>query len=169
MTGRVLYRLAEPGEVLPAGGQLLTIVDLSDVYMTVFLPARDAGRVPIGAEAPHRARRRAGAPIPARLSFVAPVAQFTPKEVETRSEREKLTFRAKVRVESRRRWRAAWRASRRGCRVRRTFASTRAAAGRIASRCSAGDEHARPHRRATRDGHATATVTRRRLDRRRPR
>jgi len=94
--GRVLYRLAEPGEVLAPGGRLLSVLDLSDVYITIFLPMRDASRVAIGAEArivldgdPERA-------IPARLSFVAPTAQFTPKEVETRSERDKLTFRAKV-------------------------------------------------------------------------
>ncbi len=96
--GRVLYRLAEPGEVLPAGGKILTVLDLTDVYMTLFLPTRQAGRVSIGAEAriifdaaPHLV-------IPATVSFVAPRAQFTPKEVETRTEREKLMFRIKVRI-----------------------------------------------------------------------
>jgi HlyD family secretion protein len=68
------------------------------VYVTVFLPARDATRVAIGAEARIVLDAEPHAPIAARLSFVAPAAQFTPKEVETRSEREKLTFRAKVSV-----------------------------------------------------------------------
>jgi HlyD family secretion protein len=99
VNGRVLYRLAEPGEVLPPGGQVLTVVDLSDVFMTVFLPMRDAGRVPIGAEARIVLDAEPEAAIPATLSFVAPTAQFTPKEVETRNEREKLMFRAKVRVQ----------------------------------------------------------------------
>jgi HlyD family secretion protein len=97
--GRVLYRLAEPGEVLAAGGKVVTVLELSDVYMTIFLPAEEAGRAVIGAEgrivldaAPHLV-------IPAAVSFVAPRAQFTPKEVETRTEREKLMFRVKVRID----------------------------------------------------------------------
>jgi HlyD family secretion protein len=100
VAGRVLYRLAEPGEVMPAGGKLLTVLDLTDVYMTVFLTMRDAGRAPLGAEARIVLDARPERSLPAKLSFVAPVAQFTPKEVETQSEREKLMFRAKVRVDA---------------------------------------------------------------------
>jgi HlyD family secretion protein len=99
VSGRVLYRLAEPGEVLPAGGRLLTVLDLSDVYMIIFLPMRDASRAPIGAEARIVLDAQPEIAIPGTLTFVAPVAQFTPKEVETRNEREKLMFRAKVRVD----------------------------------------------------------------------
>ena len=51
INGRVLYRLAEPGEVLPAGGKVLTILDPTDIYMTLFLPTRQAARVAVGAEA----------------------------------------------------------------------------------------------------------------------
>src|SRR6185312_13426850 len=49
--GRVQNRLAEPGEVLPAGGKVLALVDLTDVYMYVFLPEPVAGKVALGAEA----------------------------------------------------------------------------------------------------------------------
>lgn len=97
-SGRVLYKLAEPGEVLPAGGKVLTILDLSDVYMTIFLPTRQAGKVAIGAEARIVFDAAPDLVIPAIVSFVAPRAQFTPKEVETRTEREKLMFRVKVRI-----------------------------------------------------------------------
>src|SRR5690606_35881922 len=48
--GRVQYRVAQPGEVLGAGGKLLNMVDLADVYMTFFLPARQAGLVELGQE-----------------------------------------------------------------------------------------------------------------------
>lgn len=99
-SGRVLYKLAEPGEVLPAGGKILTILDLSDVYMTIFLPTRQAGKVGIGAEARIIFDAVPDLVIPATVSFVAPRAQFTPKEVETRTEREKLMFRIKVRIAS---------------------------------------------------------------------
>ena len=97
--GRILYRLVEPGEILPAGGRVVSVLDLTDVYVTIFLPMRDASRVSIGAEARIVLDAEPQFPIAARLSFVAPTAQFTPKEVETRSEREKLMFRAKVMVE----------------------------------------------------------------------
>ena len=96
--GRVLYRLAEPGEVLPAGGKILTVLNLTDVYMTIFLPTGQAGRVAIGTDARIIFDAAPDLVIPATVSFVAPRAQFTPKEVETRTEREKLMFRIKVKI-----------------------------------------------------------------------
>ncbi len=96
---RVLYRLAEPGEVLPAGGKILTVLDLTDVYMTIFLPTAEAGRVSIGADARITLDAVPELVIPARVSFVAARAQFTPREVETRTEREKLMFRIKVKID----------------------------------------------------------------------
>ena len=97
--GRVLYRLAEPGEVLSSGGKVLTLLNLSDVYMEIFLPAADAHLVSIGAEARIKLDILDFA-VPAKVSFVSPQSQFTPKQVETQSEREKLMFRVKVRVPS---------------------------------------------------------------------
>lgn len=95
--GRVLYRLAEPGEVLGSGGKVLTIVNLSDVYMEFFLPSSQVGRIAIGAEARVKLDVLDVA-VPATVSFVSPESQFTPKSVETASERDKLMFRVKVRV-----------------------------------------------------------------------
>lgn len=100
ISGRVLYRLAEPGEVLPAGGKVFTVFDPSDIYMTLFLPTRLAARVAVGAEARVVLEGMEEAAIPAKVSFVAPTAQFTPKEVETRTEREKLMFRIKVQLDT---------------------------------------------------------------------
>ena len=97
--GRVLYRLAEPGEVLAAGGKVVTVLDLTDVYMTIFLPTAQAGQVKIGAEARLVFDALPDVAVPARVSFVAPGAQFTPKEVETQTEREKLMFRIKVKID----------------------------------------------------------------------
>ncbi len=98
MPGRVLYRLAEPGEVVGAGGPILTILSLENVYMEVFLPAREAGLLPIGAEARIVLDALPDFAIPAAVSFVSPEAQFTPKQVETMSEREQLVFRVRVRI-----------------------------------------------------------------------
>ena len=97
--GRVLYRLAEPGEVLAAGGKVLTVLDLTDVYMTIFLPTGLAGRLAVGAEARIILDAVPQYVIPAIVSFVAPRSQFTPKEVETKTEREKLMFRVKVKID----------------------------------------------------------------------
>ena len=96
--GRVLYRLAEPGEVLGPGGKALTIVNLEDVYMEIFLPAKQAAALKVGAEARLTVDHEPGRAAAAFVSFVSPEAQFTPKEVETRSEREKLMFRVKIQV-----------------------------------------------------------------------
>lgn len=96
--GRVLYRLAEPGEVLAAGGNVVTLLDITDVYMTIFLPTSQAGRVSIGTDARIVLDVRPDISIPATVTFVSPEAQFTPKSVETRTEREKLMFRIKVKI-----------------------------------------------------------------------
>ncbi len=96
--GRVLYRLAEVGEVLAAGGKALTLVNLQDIYMEIYLPSEEAARVRIGDEARitlDYAPNRAAAGL---VSFVSPEAQFTPKQVETRSERSKLMFRVKIQL-----------------------------------------------------------------------
>ncbi len=96
--GRVQYRVAQPGEVLAAGGRVLNLVDLSDVYMTFFLPTDQAGRVPLGADVRLVLDAAPKYIIPAKATFVADVAQFTPKTVETAEERQKLMFRVKARI-----------------------------------------------------------------------
>lgn len=96
--GRVQYRVAQPGEVIGAGAPILNLVDLSDVYMTFFLPTAQAGRTALGAEARIVLDAAPGYVIPAHVSFVADVSQFTPKTVETELERQKLMFRIKARI-----------------------------------------------------------------------
>lgn len=96
--GRVQYRVAQPGEVLASGGRVINMVDLSDVYMTFFLPTGQAGRVPIGAEVRLVMDALPQYVIPATASFVSSVAQFTPKTVETEEERQKLMFRIRAKI-----------------------------------------------------------------------
>jgi HlyD family secretion protein len=96
--GRVLYRLTEPGEVVGLGGKILTLINLSDIYMEIFLPAQDAARTKIGGDARIELDARPGYAAPAKVSYVSPEAQFTPKQVETRTERDKLMFRVKLQV-----------------------------------------------------------------------
>ena len=97
-SGRVQYRIAQPGEVIGGGGKVLNLVDLSDVYMTFFLPEPVAGRLALGSEVRIVLDAAPQLVIPARVSFVASTAQFTPKTVETASERQKLMFRVKAQI-----------------------------------------------------------------------
>lgn len=94
--GRVQYRIAQPGEVLAAGGKVLNLVDLGDVYLTFFLPETVAGRVALGSEVHVILDVAPQYVIPATVSYVSSTAQFTPKTVETASERQKLMFRVKA-------------------------------------------------------------------------
>jgi HlyD family secretion protein len=99
-TGRVQYRLARAGEVVAAGQRVLTILDLNDVYMTIYLPAGQAGQLTLGDEARVILDPIPQYVFPTTISFVATEAQFTPKSVETGEEREKLMFRVKLQGEA---------------------------------------------------------------------
>ncbi len=97
--GRIQYRVANIGEVLPAGGKVLVMLDTSYVYMDIYLPTEAAGKVRFGADARIVLDAYPKAAIPAKVSFISPQAQFTPKIVETQSERDKLMFRIRVRID----------------------------------------------------------------------
>ena len=97
--GRIQYRIANVGEVLPSGGKVFTLLDVSDVYMDIYLPTADAGHAKIGSDARILLDAYPTFAAPSRVSFIATQAQFTPKAVETKSERDKLMFRIKVRVD----------------------------------------------------------------------
>lgn len=96
--GRIEYRVVEPGSVIPSGGRVATLLNLSDAYMTIFLPTSVAGRLQVGDEARIVLDAAPQFVVPAKVSFVAAEAQFTPKYVETEAEREKLVFRVKLQV-----------------------------------------------------------------------
>ncbi len=96
--GRIQLRVAQPGEVLGAGGRVLNMLDLADVTMTFFMPEAVAGRLAIGSEVHIVLDAAPQYVIPAEVSFVASQSQFTPKTVETASERQKLMFRIKARI-----------------------------------------------------------------------
>lgn len=97
--GRVQFRLAQPGEVIGAGGRVLNMLDLSDVYMTFFMPTDVAGRLALGSEVRIVLDALPNYVIPAKISFVASSAQFTPKTIETASERQKLMFRVRAQID----------------------------------------------------------------------
>ena len=93
------YRITQVGEVLGVGGKVLNLVDLGDVYMTFFLPETAAGCVSMGSEVRLILDAAPDFVLPAKVSYVSSVAQFTPKTVETASERQKLMFRVKAQID----------------------------------------------------------------------
>lgn len=97
--GPIEYRVANVGEVLPASGKVFTMLDASYIYVDIYLPTQEAGRVRIGTEARIVLDAYPTHVIPARVVFVASQAQFTPKTVETKDERDKLMFRIRVRID----------------------------------------------------------------------
>ena len=110
--------------MLAAGGKALTLVNLEDVYMEIFLPSEQAASIQIGAEGRITVDYDPKRAIAGRVSFVSPEAQFTPKQVETRSEREKLMFRVRSSC-PRSSPRNTWTASRRACAASVTSGSSR--------------------------------------------
>lgn len=97
--GRIQYRIANLGEVLPAGGKVFTMIDIMSVYMDVYQPTLDAGRIKVGTDARIVLDAYPNLAIPAKVSFIATQSQFTPKTVETRTERDRLMFRVRVRID----------------------------------------------------------------------
>ena len=153
--GRIQYRVANIGEVLPAGGKVFTMLDIG-LCLHGHLSA-DARRPAGSRSAPTRAscstpiRTR---PIPAKVTFIATQAQFTPKTVETKDERDKLMFRDPGADRSR----AAARACRRGAQrpAGRRLCAHRSR-GRLAAAAASGRR--RNDRRAARCGRASRGVT----------
>lgn len=98
--GRIQYLLAREGEVLSAGGRVMNLVNLTDTYMTFFLPTSIVGKVQMGAEVKLVFDAAPNHPLDARVTYIDPIAQFTPKSVETKVEREKLMFRIKASLDA---------------------------------------------------------------------
>jgi HlyD family secretion protein len=97
--GRIEYRVAGVGEVLPVGGKIFTMIDTAYVYMDIFLPTLSAGRVKLGSPAQIVLDAYLDHPLPSHVVFLADLAQFTPKTVETKTERDVLMFRIRVRID----------------------------------------------------------------------
>jgi len=95
-SGRVQYRLARTGELVAAHQRILSILDLKDVYLSIYLPWDVTGKLSLGDEARVIADPIPQYVIPATISYVATNPQFTPKSVETAEERQKMIFRIKL-------------------------------------------------------------------------
>jgi HlyD family secretion protein len=100
ISGRVLFRISEPGEIIQAGGNILLLADLDHLYMTIYVDVVSAGKIIVGDEALIWTDAYPDKPFPAEVTFVSSEAEFTPKEVQTWEERQNLVFRVKIEVRS---------------------------------------------------------------------
>jgi len=94
--GMVTVRMQDAGEVVAAGSPLLEIVDLDRLYLKVFVPENQIGRLRLGLPAQVYTDAFPHQPFPAEVRYIASRAEFTPKEVQTRSERVKLVYAVKL-------------------------------------------------------------------------
>lgn len=98
--GVVLVREAELGEVVSPGTPIVTLADLDDIWLRVYLPETDLGKVQWGQEVEVRTDTYPGKVYRGRISVISSDAEFTPKSVQTEEERVTLVYRVKVDVEN---------------------------------------------------------------------
>lgn len=99
LAGVVLTRNVESGERVGIGTPLFSLVDLNRLYLKIYVPEPDIGKIALGQEARIYVDAYPGRAFPARVSKVASQAEFTPKNVETREERVKLVFAVELSIQ----------------------------------------------------------------------
>jgi HlyD family secretion protein len=97
--GVVTERAAEPGEVLPAGATLAVLTDVGKPWLNVWIDEPSLASVHLGDTAEVRVDG-SDRSFEGTVSFISPVAEFTPKNVQTPEERAKLVFRVKIALDN---------------------------------------------------------------------
>ncbi len=94
--GIVLRKVSEPGEVIGAGGVIGIMIVPESVYVKTYLPERFLGRVKVGTEVKIVTDAYPDKPIYGRVCYISDRAEFTPKEVQSKTERVKQVFATKI-------------------------------------------------------------------------
>jgi len=97
--GVVTSRLVEPGELVAAGAPVFVVSDLDNAWVNAYVEEPLVPALKI--EQQVTVVTDAGNRLPGKISFVAPKAEFTPRNVQTSTERAKLVYRVKVSVDNR--------------------------------------------------------------------
>ena len=98
LDGQVLARFTEPGEVVTVGRPLLRVADLSLFKIRVYLPASLLGRIKLGQEVVLRADGDPERDLSGKVAWISPLAEFTPKNVQTPEARAELVYAVKIEV-----------------------------------------------------------------------
>lgn len=96
--GVITGRLQEPGAVLPAGARVLTVIDLATARLVFFVPDAELGRVKLGAPAEVHADAFPGRAFAGTVRRIASEAEFTPRDVQTREDRDRLVYAVEIEV-----------------------------------------------------------------------
>jgi HlyD family secretion protein len=99
-TGTVVTRAAEPGEVIPAGTAIITLLDLTKVYLRGFVPEGEIGKVKVGQPARIYLDSNPRQPVDAYVSRIDPQATFTPENTYFRDDRIKQVVGIKLQLKS---------------------------------------------------------------------
>jgi HlyD family secretion protein len=100
LDGLVLQRLVEPGEQLTPGTTMLVLADLRQVELEVFVSEPDLGRISLGQQVGVRIDGPPPNRFTGRIDYISSVAEFTPKNIQTRQERVKLVYGVKIRIQN---------------------------------------------------------------------
>jgi HlyD family secretion protein len=98
LDGVVTIRQREPGETVGAGAPVITVVNLNDRWVRIYIREDAVGAVRLGEAASISADAYRGKTYPGTVSFISSQAEFTPRNVQTTEERVKLVYAVKVRV-----------------------------------------------------------------------
>ncbi len=98
LTGMVMAKHVEPGEQVAAGTPIVTIGDLAHTWVRAYIGETDLGRVKLGQQVRVSIDSYPGKSFPGTVSFISSEAEFTPKSVQTETERVKLVYRIKITI-----------------------------------------------------------------------
>jgi HlyD family secretion protein len=101
VNGVVLTRNIEPGEVVAPGAAIYTLIDPQDIWLRVFIPEDQIGKVRLGQSAGVTVDSFPGRIFSGRVEEISSRAEFTPGNVQTKEDRVKLVFGVKIRLENR--------------------------------------------------------------------
>ena len=98
LDGLVVANAARIGELVAPGAPIVTIADLSRLYLTVFVPEDEVGRIHLGQQASVSVDAYPGRAIAGSVSYISSRAEFTPKSVQTQKERVSTVFAVRIRL-----------------------------------------------------------------------
>ena len=94
--GIVTEKLVEEGELAAPGTGLYVITNLDEVKLTIYVPETDLGSIRLGQEAKISIDSRPGTSFPGTVTYISPLAEFTPRDIQTKDDRVKLVFAVKI-------------------------------------------------------------------------
>jgi HlyD family secretion protein len=100
ISGTVLVKSSEEGEVISPGVPIVTIADLGDMWVKIYIDEVDIGTLRLGQRARVRVDSFPGKEFSGKVTYISDEAEFTPKNIQTREDRVKLVFAVKIGIDN---------------------------------------------------------------------